>query len=332
MTDPTPQATVVPPPPPPADPPAGPPRRRGLVAGAVALSVMLVAGAVAFALTQRGGSAEAQPLALRFVPGQSETYEIHTTMDGRISSDVVELGGAIPIDVALTEVVTWKVVSVDDQGLATVEVSVDEASGTVSGFEIPTMGADLPPMELVIAPDGRIVSIGGVPLGGFGEMPGFPAMNQLTPILPDEGAAVAPGDTWTKEFSQEMPFGEGAIEVTATSRYDRIEEVDGREAAVIVTEMMIPMDFSFDVGDLAELGAELGATGPTGIDALGDAAIAYTGQVTLTQTSFVDLGAEELLRSESSGTLDMELESSGIPGFEGTTSFAATFSQELDRR
>jgi hypothetical protein len=332
MTEPTSQVSVAMPPPPPVDAPPAPRRRRGLAAGAVALAVLLVAGAVAFALTQRGGSAEARPLALRFSPGQSETYDIHMTMDGRVSSDVADLGGSLPIVMELTEVVTWEVVAVDDEGLATVEVTVDEVSGSVSGVAIPTGDEDLPPMELVIAPDGRIVSMGGVPLGGFGDLPSFPGMNQLTPILPDEGAAVAPGDSWTKEFSQEMPFGEGAIEVTATSRYDRVEEVDGREAAVIVTDITVPMEFSFDGGDLAALGTELGATGPTGLDAFADAAIASTGQVRLTQTSYVDLEAEELLRSQSSGTLDVEIEASGIPGFEGTTSFAATFSQELERR
>jgi hypothetical protein len=293
---------------------------------------MLVAGAVAFALTQRGGSAEAQPLALRFVPGESETYDISMSMDGRITSDLADLGGEIPLDVEMSEVVTWEVVSVDEDGLATVELTVEEVSGSVSGFAIPTAGTEVPPTELVIAPDGRIVSVAGVPLGSFGDLPGFPGMNQLTPILPDEGVAVAPGDTWTKEFSQEMPFGEGSIEVTTTSRYDRNEEVDGREAAVIVTEMTVPIDFSFDAGDLSALGAELGATGPTGLDAFADASISYSGGATLTQTSFVDLESRELLRSRTSGDLDLELGASGVPGFEGTTSLSATFSQELDRR
>jgi hypothetical protein len=56
-------------------------------------------------------------------------------------------------------------------------------------------------------------------------------MGQLTPLLPDEGEMVAVGDSWEKSFSQEFPFGEGTIEFTATSTYERDETVNGREAA-----------------------------------------------------------------------------------------------------
>ena len=337
MSDPTAPAPYVSLPPAPDQPPAAssPPRRRGLLAGAVALAVVLVAGAVAIVLTQGGGSAEAQPLALRFVEGQTETYDIAMTLDARVSSDMSDFPGEIPLDVEMTEVVTWEVVSVDDQGLATIEVSVTELSGSVSGFEIPTETADVPPTQIVIAPDGRIVSIDGMPIGGLGEMPGvgFPGTNQLTPLLPDEGTAVAPGDTWTKELSQQMPFGEGAVELTATSRYDRNEDVNGREAAVIVTEMTIPFDLSFDLEDLAAFGRELGATGPTGMDVMGDATVSASGSATITQTSYVDLEAMELLRTESSGDVDVEMALGGMAGFDDATmTFAGSFTQELERR
>jgi hypothetical protein len=207
-------------------------------------------------------------------------------------------------------------------------------TGSVSGVEIPAEVAEMPPTELVIASDGRIVSVGGMPLGGLGELPGsgLPGMGQLTPILPDDGTAVAPGDTWEKQFSQEMPFGEGRIEITTTSRYDRNQDVDGREAAVIVTEMTVPIDFSFDFQDLAEFGEAFGATGATGIGELGEASISYSGRVASTQTSFVDLDAEELLRSTSSGDVDMEMNFSGVPGLDGPMTFTGTFEQDLELR
>jgi hypothetical protein len=331
MSDPLPQAPYVPP------PPSGapePPKRRshGLVAGGIAVAVALVAGGLAFVLTQGGGSAEAQPLALRFTEGRSESYAIHQTMDGSIASDLI---GDMPLAMDVTQVVTWRVVSVDDDGVATIEVAVTEMTGTVNGMAIPSAQAQTPPIELVIAPDGRVVSAGGLSLGGAGQTQGFgfPGMGQMTPILPDEGDVVAPGDTWEKEFSQDFPFGEGTIEFTATSTYQRNEDVDGREAAVIVTEMTVPLDFTFEFQDLIDsLGSDLGASGATGMEMFADASMAYSGAGTFTQTSWVDLEAKELLRTESSGDFDMTVAFAGVPGFDGTMAFTGTFTQELDRR
>jgi hypothetical protein len=235
----------------------------------------------------------------------------------------------------VTQVMTWQVTSVTDDGTATIEVSVSEMSGTVNGMEIPAAAAATPPIEIVVAPDGRIVSAGGLALGGAGQTQGFgfPGMGQLTPILPDDGEAVAPGDTWTKEFSQDFPFGEGTIEYTATSTYERNETVNGREAAVIVTQMSVPMEFTMHFQDLIDsLGEDLGAAGATGLDALSEARVAYSGQGDFTQTSFVDLEAKELLRMESSGAFDISMSFGGVPGFEGAMDFTGSFTQELERR
>ena len=336
MSDPQLSNPQVPPPPPMSAPASSPePRRRnrGAVVGGIAVVVALIAGALVFFTTQGGDSAEAQPLALRFTQGQSETYAIHQTMDGQVSSDL--LGGDTPMQMDVTQVVTWQVTSVDEEGLATIEVSVSEMSGSVNGMEIPSAAASTPPVEFVIAPDGRIVSAGGLALGGAGQTQGFgfPGMGQLTPILPDAGVAVAPGDTWEKEFSQDFPFGEGTIEFTAVSTYERNETVNGREAAVIVTELSVPLDFTLDFQELLDsLGEDLGATGATGLDAFADASIAYSGGGDFTQTSWVDLEAEELLRSESTGDFDISMAFGGVAGFEGAMDFTGSFTQELERR
>jgi hypothetical protein len=302
-----------------------------MVAGGIALILALVAGATVFVLAQGGSSAEAQPLALSFTEGQSQSYAIGMTMDGQVSSDLL---GDMPMQMDLDEVVTWKVTAVDQDGVATIEMSVDQMSGSMNGMLIPSTASELPPVEIQIAPDGRILSAGGFALGaeqtqGFG----FPGMGQLTPILPDEGATVAPGDTWDKHFSQDFPFGDGAIEYTATSTYDRNETVNGRDAAVIVTQMTVPMDFTMDFKDLLDAaGGDLGAAGATGIDAIADASIAYSGTGTFRQTSFVDLAAKELLRSESSGDFDITMQISGMPGFEGGIAFTGTFTQRVEVR
>ena len=334
MSDPAPSPHLPEPPPPRAwasEAPA-PRRRMGPIVGAIA-AVLVLAAAATFMLTRGGTSAEAQPLALAFTEGQSETYAIHQTMDGQIEADVL---GSQPLQMDVAQVVTWEVVSVDDDGVATISVSTSEMSGSVNGVPIPQEQTQMPAIEFQVAPDGRIVSAGGLALGGAGQTQGFgfPGMGQLTPLLPDEGKAVAPGDTWEKEFSQEFPFGEGTIEYTATSTFDRKEDLNGVEAAVIVTRMTVPLDFTLNFQDLlATLGEEgPGATGATGLGGLEEATIAYGGEGSFTQTSWVDLEAKELLAMDSGGDFDISMAFGGIPGFEGEMAFTGTFTQRLERR
>jgi hypothetical protein len=327
----TPQVPM--PPPPPAPEPETPRRRRGMTVVAVAVVLAVVAGLVAFAIT-RSDTAEAQPLALSFTQGQERTYDVHQTMDATISSP---LFGDQALSMDVTQVIGWKVVSVDDAGTATIEVTVSDMSGTLNGTEVPS--APAPPIEIRIAADGRVLSAGGLSLGGAGQTQGFgfPGMGQLTPILPDEGDAVSVGDTWDKEFSQDFPFGEGTIDFSATSTYVRNETVNGREAAVIQTQMTVPIDATLDLAELVDaLGPEItGATGATGLDQLGDGSIAYMGRGTFTQTSFVDLDARELLKTQSRGRFDISMTLEGIPGLaEGPVemNFAGSFTQGLELR
>ena len=250
----------VPMPAPPTEPEPEPPkRRRGVIAAAIAVVLIIVAGLAAFAIT-RSDTAEAQPLALSFTQGEEKTYDVHQTMDANISSP---LFGDEPLSMDVSQVVGWKVVSVDDAGTATIEVTVSDMSGTLNGSEVPSTPA--PPIEIQIASDGRVLSAGGLSLGGAAETQGFgfPGMGQLTPILPDDGDAVSVGDTWDKEFSQDFPFGDGTIDFSATSTYVRNETVNGREAAVIQTQMTVPIDVTLDLAKLLDaLGPEItGATG-----------------------------------------------------------------------
>ncbi|HEX6332143.1 MAG TPA: hypothetical protein VF129_12800 [Actinomycetota bacterium] len=332
QSQPQPSVSELPPPPSGWGTAAAPsPKRSRGVFGVVGLVVVLVAGALAFVVTRGDEAAEARPLALSFEEGHSETYRITMTMDGGVASD---LFGEMPMQTEMSQVTTWRVASVDGDGNATIEVSTSEMSGSMNGIEMPEVETAMPPVEIVVAPDGRVVSAGGLALGGAGQTQGFgfPGMSQLTPILPEDGRAVAPGDTWTQEYSQEFPYGEGSIEYVAHSRYDRNESVDGREAAVIVTEMTVPLDFTLDFGDLVEaMGEDLGAVGATGVEGFSDATITYGGGGAFTQTSFVDLEAKELLRMESAGDFDLSMEFRGVPGFEGEMSFDGTFTQDLER-
>ncbi len=331
----------LPPPPPVAAIPQAPtwvvtpalPKRRitGPIVGAIVAVLVAIGGLVAF--TTLGGdkeSASALPLALVFTPGQSETYTTHMTMDGRMDAGEL-LGGSQPIVMDVTQKVTWDVASVDQQGIATVNVTVDEMSGTVNGIAIPDESSSTGPIEMQIASDGRILSAGGMSFAGAGQTGGasFPGLGQMTPLLPD--GPVEPGDSWTKDFSQEVPFGEGTIEFTSTSTLERYEDVNGVNAAVITTEFTVPMDFTVDFGEL--LGAMAGAEGmPTGATGFGDAQITYGGSGSISQTAWVDPEAKEMLKMTSSGSFDMTIAFSGLDIFEDQAiGFTGDFTQDLTR-
>jgi hypothetical protein len=303
-------------------------RRPGVVVGAMAVVVALVGGLVAFQLTRSGDEAEAQALTFSFTQGQTETYVMHMTMNGTMSMEGFgqESIGEMPLDVDMTETMAWKVLSVDDEGVATVEASITDLSGAMDGVEIPDTTGEMPPTQMKIAPDGRLLEMDGtsVPssLQGSG-LEGVPGLDQYTPLLPD--GPVKPGDSWTKDFSEEVPFGEGTIEYTAVSTLDRYESVNGVEAAVITTEFELPLDFTFDFDEL------LAGQENSGVDMSGVSAT-YGGTVTLSMTAWVDPSGEQLLKSLSTGDIDMTMEMSGSPEFTGRMTLEGTFSQEMVRK
>jgi hypothetical protein len=313
--------------------PAPPPTRRrrgtGAIVGVGALALALIATGLALVASRGAPPAQARPLALAFAPGDTATYGIHTTLDATASGALV--GGSRPVSVDVRQVVTWTVRGVDADGVATVRVSVDEVSGTVDGSEIPTDASAIPPITLEIAPDGRVLSAGGLALGGAADTSGlgFPGLGQIAPLLPDDGRAVVPGDTWRRSFSQDVPFGEGSIRYIADSRYDRDENVDGRSAAVIVSDMRVPVDLTLR---LADLGHALGhARDPLG-GPFEDASLAYSGAGTMRQTSSVDLAAQELLGSHGTGSFALTVSLAGVQGLEGSVRLDGTFTQDVAAR
>lgn len=332
------QSTFVLLPLPPA-PPAPTGHRSRLVAvlaGALAV-VLVVTGVVLF---RGGGRAEAVPLALAFTEGESETYRISQSIEGDLA--LSGFGGEIPEGFAgmhlvldMSQTVTWDVLSVDEDGVATISVTTSDASASFNGIEAPSSELVSPPIEMRVAPDGRILSIDDVSFAGFegGGLPGegsLPGMSQITPLLPEDGAPVAPGDTWDASYSQDLPFAEGSIDYDVHSTYLRNEEVGGVDAAVISSTMTVPFDLSFRMKDLAEILEEQGGgVSERELAELRHATMAIEGNLEFDMTSFVDFGAQKLLGSESAGTFDFTLEFAGFPDFEGTMSFGGTFTQEM---
>lgn len=305
-------------------------RRRPLPIVAAILALALIAGGATFFFLRSGPapSGPAASLRLAFDRGDRTTYDIHMTMDG-----TMDLGpmGQQPLTVDMTESVGWKVVKVDADGVATVRVSVNGVTGSANGVPLPPGSADRS-MTFRVTPDGQIVDGNGLAFGSTGSsgLGGFPGMDQVTPILPPH--EVAPGDEWDKRFEQSFPFGDGTIEYTAHSTFDRYEQVGGVRAAVITTSYTVPLDFSIDLGDLAKaMGENAGS-----LSALGgkDLTMTYGGSGTFTQTSWLDVAGKQVLKSSSHGDFDMTVSFPGLQAQLGTDGLRmkATFGLEMTRR
>lgn len=318
--------------------PSPPPAARRSRSRVVALVgvLALVAAVVGVIVVRGGGRAEAVPLALSFTEGESRTYATETTLDGEMSmtgfgGEVPDGFEGIPISMELSQNVTWDVLSVDADGVATISMSTSDASASFNGMEVPSSELASPPIEMRVASDGRILSIGDLSLAGLDQSSGgLPGMSQVTPLLPEDGSPVAPGDTWDTSFSQDFPLGEGSIAYDVHSTYLRNEDVDGVEAAVIRSAMTVPLDITLRMGDLLSLME--GQEGlPTGEDLAGfeDARIAYAGSMDAEMSNWVDLAAMELLRTNSTGDFDISIVFEGVPEFEGTISFTGSFTQDV---
>jgi hypothetical protein len=148
-------------------------------------------------------------------------------------------------------------------------------------------------------------------------------MDQVTPILPDH--PVAPGDEWHKHFAQSFPFGDQTVEYTAHSRFERYEQLSGIRAAVVTTTYTVPLDFSIDLGDLADAMGE----DASGLSALGGkgVTVTYGGSGTFTQTSWLDVAGKHVLKTSSDGDFDMTITVSGVEA-----RMEATFTLEMTRR
>jgi hypothetical protein len=297
---------------------------------AVVVALALVGGGATYFLlrSEPAATGTETPLALAFDRGDETTYDIHITMDGSIDLGTL---GEQPLNVDMGESVGWKVLRVSDGGVATIRVSVDKMWGTANGQPIPGT-IDGQSTTLRLTRDGQILDANGLSFGstGGGGFGAFPGMDQVTPILPDH--EVAPGDEWDKHFSQSFPFGDGKIEYTAHSTFDRYETVNGVHAAVVTTTYTVPLDFSINLADLAKsFGGSSGGQFP-GLNGQ-NATIDYGGSGTFTQTSWLDLAAKQMVQTESDGDFDMTMSFVGLQEQLGTDEFgmSASFSMEMTR-
>lgn len=310
-----------------AAPPASGTRRR-LVYVALGTALALVAGALAFVLVPRG--AEERAWALRFTPGQELRYRLRMSMEGALRSP--KLGVEEPADLTLQETIAMRVLSVDSEGTATVEVRTEDVQITANDLDL-----GVPPdvsVKVRIARDGRVLSAGGLWFATGGSQSfGLPGLEQFTPVLPDQ--AVEPGDTWTEEFEVPFPYGDGVIRYRTENRLLRYEEVEGVRAAVVESRMRVPFDFTLSLREMFEaLGESPG--GPRHDPFLGefDPRMAFRGSQETVGISWFAPGPGQLLRMGSRSRVDMRVRFEGFPSEvrdDGEFGFRGTVELQLDR-
>jgi hypothetical protein len=279
-------------------------RRWGIVGVAAALVIALAVGGFVFF---RGGSGGGSAYALQFAkakPGDTYRYAMKMDMDAGISSP--QIGALQSLDMTMEAVIAMRVVSVDGDGVATIDLIIEEGTATLLDVteELPRETT-----RIKIGPDGRLVELGGHALPGSAQIGGgLPGFDQFAPLLPD--TIVKPGDTWEKELDLPIPIGEGEMELLVRGEFLRNGTIRGLPAAVIRTDSFSPLDLKLSFDDIEAL---LGGS-TTGIPGLEDLEMSMGGNMRLLQTSWVDLGSGRWYRTKGSADFDLAIVMSGIEG------------------
>jgi hypothetical protein len=291
---------------------------------ALLVVVALVAAAGAYLVLNRKSSAGGEALALSLVRDGSYSYDVHMEMGGTISAQ----GQQIPFNMQVDQTIGWKVESLDADGTATITVSTKIGSARING----QLGPPLPSQTSTIrvAKDGRILS-GGLEFRGF-ENSDFgslvPGSNQFLPLLPDQ--PVKPGDTWTKKFDQDLPFGMGRLRYSVDSSLLRYETIEGSRNAVLLSTLRLPLDMSIDLRKF------LGSTGNSGQLPKGtNPKMQFGGSLTMNQTAWFDQVHGELTKSSGEARFDMTIEFKDFPAQAnpgGPMHFSGTMSIQVLRR
>jgi hypothetical protein len=281
---------------------AAPKRGWGRIAVAAGLALILALGA--FILFNRG-SGTGSAYALQFSKAHAgDTYRYHMTMAMDMTMSAKELGGSQPLRATTDMVMTFRVDSVDSDGVAMVDFSTSNGTVESNGAKQSVPDSHI---TMRIAPDGHVVSINGNPLSPRVPLNGGFLGDQLTPILPPH--QVKPGDTWSKDYQVPFPFG-GSVKYSSDNRFLRYETLDGARAAVIRSEVAAPMDSDLNFSALAALFGRSSGDLPPGWN---DVKMHLGGRLSSIGTSWVDLTTGRWFKTQSTGLVDMEIRVENLP-------------------
>ena len=180
----------------------------------------------------------AQTISLAFKQGEQFKYALHFT--GTFSAQIGSVTQDVKLDARATETVT--ISAVESDGTADMTLTLSDLTITTTGkasdgsttTSTTTQTNAIPPQQLKVAPDGRILSINGQSISSESPFGVLAGTYLVYAVLPD--SAVKPGDTWSKSYDQAQPGGSSSVHVTSNSTYLRDESFHGVNAAVIETE------------------------------------------------------------------------------------------------
>lgn len=202
---------------------------------ALLLLLALVGGAIAWVLParDRGG----HDLGLSLTAGRDYRFLMHGGFEGKVQSS----NATRPISLAVEGSLTWHVLSVDANGVATVQATFE--SMTRDG------GRSLPPFrvggQIRVTKDGRLLS--AVPPSGGGLAGVLFSLRQMSPLLPSR--PVQPGATWNAVFDQQMPPAGGSVTLSVRGTLVRYDTVAGSSTAVVTNDVTVP-DTSAGAGSI----------------------------------------------------------------------------------
>lgn len=315
--------------------------------GAAIVALTLIAGACGSTdseLLTRG-----QALSYALSPGSDLTYAMDMTMDMTMEMDGMDgldLDGPIEMGMDMEGITKFSIEDGEAAGTYDVTMSVSgleftrlsmKGAGQDMDFDDPaTINSMLANDDVLgdevrytIDEKGNVLSLraGGVeidPSALFGGdmLSGMNnGMSQLFgPALPDGDIAV--GDTWSNEYEVPLP-GEGVM-ARATNKIVGEETING--TPVLVIETKTTMDpISMNLADMMALADDVAGSddpfGAAGMDEfLGSLEMSMTMTIGEATTKvWFDPVSGTSLRQEFQGSVDMDIEMSGMPGMDATT-------------
>ena len=243
----------------------------------------------------------AQAISLAFKQGEQFKYALHFT--GTFSAHIGAVLQDVKIDAKARETVATTAVESDstaDMTLTLSDLTITTTGKAADGStttSTTTQTNAIPPQQLKVALDGRILSINGQNISSESPFGVLTGSYLVYAVLPD--SAVKPGDKWSKSYDQAQPGGSSSVHVTSNSTYLRDESFHGVNAAVIETKSAA--DFTMNLippkSPLPNTpnGTRPGPT-PGGLGSV-------QGSETSDTTSWVDAAAHRVLKSSMKATL-----------------------------
>jgi len=243
----------------------------------------------------------AQAISLAFKQGEQFKYALHFT--GTFSAHIGAVLQDVKIDAKARETVVTT--AVESDGTADMTLTLSDLTITTTGkaadgsttTSTTTQTNAIPPQQLKVAPDGRILSINGQNISSESPFGVLTGSYLVYAVLPD--SAVKAGDKWSKSYDQAQPGGSSSVHVTSNSTYLRDESFHGVNSAVIETKSAA--DFTMNLippkSPLPNTpnGTRPGPT-PGGLGSV-------QGSETSDTTSWVDPAAHRVLKSSMKATL-----------------------------